>query len=273
VALISGVGDDLLADYLVEFLTVEGVDTTGVRLIPGHNTSLCLSEVSPPERFPQVFYRANPADLQLVLQDSDRALIKQSQMFVTNGTSLASSPSRESTLEALRTARDARLRTIFDVDYRSSSWKSPAEAGRVARGILEWVDVVLGNEEEFGLLSETADADRQLATVLDHGPKLVIRKLGARGVEVRTRSESHAAPPHPMPVVCAIGGGDGFATGFLYGLYKRCTLKQCLQYGNAAAAIVVSRVSCADSMPRLAELEERMCTDAGDRSEAQVGRT
>jgi 5-dehydro-2-deoxygluconokinase len=255
VALISCVGKDLLADYLLDFLKQEGINTTCVRLLQGYNTSLCLSEVSPPDRFPQVFYRSSPADLQVVLGTAERDLIQQANMFVTNGTSLASSPARESTVEALKTARAAGLRIIFDVDYRSSSWTSPREAGRVARGVFPWADVVLGNEDELNLLTDTNDTQGQVAAVLDAGAKLVIRKLGSKGVQAHTRNESYSALPYPMPVTCAIGGGDGFATGFLYAFYKDEPLQECLRYGNAAAAVVVSRVSCADSMPRLEELE------------------
>lgn len=260
VAMISCVGQDLLADYLLDFLQQEGINTTCVRLLQGYNTSLCLSEVSPPDRFPQVFYRSNPADLQVVLGADERDLIQQASMFITNGTSLASSPARESTIEALRTARSAGLRTIFDVDYRSNSWISPQEAGQVARGVLPWVDVILGNEDELNLLVGENDTKTQVAAVLDAGPKVLMRKLGSKGAEAHTRSESYSSLPYPMRVTCAIGGGDGFAAGFLYALYKGRPLQECLRYGNAAAAVVVSRVSCADSMPRLEEVKALMHT-------------
>lgn len=264
VALIGCVGKDLLADYLLDFLTGEGINTTCVHLLEGYNTSLCLSEVSPPDRFPQVFYRGNPADLQVVIGAAELDLIQQARMFVTNGTSLASSPARESTVDALKAARAAGLRTIFDVDYRSSSWPSPEEAGRVARNVLPWVNVVLGNEHELDLLTGENDSKAQVAAVLDAGANLLVRKLGSKGVEAHTANESCSTPPYPMRVTCAIGGGDGFAAGFLYALYRGQSLQECLRYGNAAAAVVVSRVSCADSMPGLEELEGLVQTAAGN---------
>ena len=51
VGLISCIGKDLLADYLIGFLQQEGVDTKFVCLVEGFDTSLCLTEVSPPESF------------------------------------------------------------------------------------------------------------------------------------------------------------------------------------------------------------------------------
>jgi 5-dehydro-2-deoxygluconokinase len=56
-------------------------------------------------------------------------------------------------------------------------------------------------------------------------------------------------------VVSTIGAGDGFASGFLYALLKELPVVECLHYGNAAAAIVVSRLSCSEAMPTLAEVE------------------
>lgn len=261
VGIISAIGKDGLADFLLGSLRHEGVDTQFVRQVEGYDTSLAITEVCPPDRFNQVFYRSKPADTQVTFGAGERDYLRKARMFVTNGTSLAASPAREATLEALRTAREAGIRTVFDVDYRVSSWPSASEAGQLARSVLPWVDVILGNEIELSILTEVSLPEAQLRSLHERGVSVVVRKLGARGVEVHTTGESHSVPPFPMPVVCAIGGGDGFAAGFLYALYHERPLEECLRYGNAAAAVVVSRVSCSDAMPRLEELEALLRTE------------
>ncbi len=255
VGMIGCLGKDALADYLLGVLRKDGVDTQHVRLVEGYNTSLCLTEVSPPDHFPQVFYRREPADTQILVGPAERAYIRQARMFVTNGTSISASPARDATVDALKTAREAGL-TVLDVDYRASSWASPEEAGRQARAVLPWVNVVLGNEDELTLLTGEREAHAQVQTVLAAGVTLVVRKLGAKGVEAHTRDQSYSAEPCPTRVVSTVGAGDGFAAGFLYALDRGLPLEQCLRYGNAAAAVVVSRVSCAAAMPRLEELEQ-----------------
>jgi 5-dehydro-2-deoxygluconokinase len=256
VGIISCVGKDLLADYLLEFLCQEGVDTQYVRLVEGYGTSLCLTEVSPPDRFPQVFYRRRPADTQVSVGKPEQEFIRNSKMFVTNGTSLSASPAREATATALMTARKSHVRTVFDMDYRESSWNSPKEAGEQARKVIPWIDVILGNDDELYILTGERNGTAQAKTVFGMGASLLVRKLGAKGVEVYTANESFAVPPCPVQTLCTIGAGDGFAAGFLYALYREKDLTDCLNYGNAAAAIVVSRVSCSDAMPRLQEIEE-----------------
>lgn len=260
VGIISAVGDDLLADYLLDFLRRENVDTRFVSRISGRNTSLCLTEVWPPEHFRQVFYRSNPADAHVQAGSEALHEISKAKMFVNNGTSLAASHSRESAMAALEAARGAGVTTVFDVDYRASSWPNAEVAGKHARQALPLCDVVLANEEELAIV--TGGASDPKDAVFQSGVRILVQKLGARGVAAHTRNESHSAASSAGNLVCAIGGGDGFATGFLYALLRNHDLAMALAYGNAAAAIVVSRVSCADSMPRLDELEARVKNSA-----------
>jgi 5-dehydro-2-deoxygluconokinase len=254
VGMISALGDDALADYLLGFLQAEGVETRYVQRVAGYNTSLCLTEVSPPDRFPQVFYRREPADTRVTVGPSELDYVRQARLFVTNGTSLAADPSRGATLEALAAARAAGARTVLDVDYRASSWPSPAAAGEQARRALPSTDVVIGNEDELALLTGESEPAAQVSRVLEAGAGLLVRKLGARGVEAHTREGSWFEAPFTVHVVSTIGAGDGFASGFLYALHQGRPLPECLRMGNAAAAIVVSRVGCSDAMPYEPEL-------------------
>ena len=262
VGIISAVGDDLLADYLFDFLKREHVDTRFVARVAGFNTSLCLTEVWPPERFRQVFYRARPADSQIKLSDEAAAEVRTAKMFITNGTNLAESPGREAALEALGVARAAGAETVFDVDYRASSWPNARAAGEAAKAALPHVSVLLANEEELALLTGSEDAREQVRAVLAGGVRVLVHKLGARGVEAHTANTSVHAESRTEKLVCAVGGGDGFASGFLYALFRGFELPRALDYGNAAAAIVVQQVPCAPVMPRLPELEAHLARAA-----------
>ena len=126
----------------------------------------------------------------------------------------------------------------------------------MARDVLSCVDVVLGSEEEREVLTSEREPHGQVQAVLGSGVGLVVRKRGARGVEAHTREQVLCIPPCPTRVVSAIGAGSGFAAGFLYALYLGLPLSECPQYGQAAAAIVVSRVSFADAMPYREEPEK-----------------
>ena len=256
VGIVGCLGTDSLSQFLLDFLRGEKVDTTHVKTAPGFLPSLCLTEVSPPDRFPQVFYRREPADTQLDLGEAEIDYLAGARMFITNGTSLCASPSRESTYLAIERAHRAGCRVVLDVDYRSMSWRRPQEAGLAVRLALPWVDVLLGNELELQLAAGAPTPQEAAGLLRQAGVAMLVLKLGERGTRVYAGEEETFLAPYQVEVVSTIGAGDGFASGFLYALLRGKRVLDCLHYGNAAAAIVVSRLSCSEAMPTLAEVEQ-----------------
>ncbi len=256
VGIVASLGNDSLSEYLIQFLQSENVDTSHVQTAPGYLPSLCLTEVSPPDCFPQVFYRRDPVDTRLDATADDLSYIAASGMFITNGTSLCASPSRESTYRALERAREAGSRVVLDVDYRAMSWRSPDEAGLAVRLALPFVDVLIGNELELTLVAGVKSLDEAVRKLRQARVPMLVSKLGDKGTRVWTGDEPVFLEPYAVPVVSTIGAGDGFASGFLYGLVRGLPVIECLHYGNAAAAIVVSRLSCSEAMPTLAEVQQ-----------------
>jgi 5-dehydro-2-deoxygluconokinase len=254
VGIVSCLGDDSLSEFLIEFLQAEKVDTGHVQRAPGYLPSLCLTEVSPPDRFPQVFYRHNAADTMLRVTEEDLSYIAGREMLITNGTSLCASPSRESTYKAMERCKQAGRRVVFDVDYRAMSWPSPAEAGQAVRLALPFIDVLIANEPELRMVAGEDDLRRAAETIGRCVP-LLVSKLGEQGTRVWQDGKSFFLPPYPVEVVSTIGAGDGFASGFLYATLAGKPVAECLHFGNAAAAIVVSRLSCSEAMPSLIEVE------------------
>jgi 5-dehydro-2-deoxygluconokinase len=255
VGIVSCLGDDSLSRFLTEFLNAEKVETKHVKVAPGFLPSLCLTEVSPPNSFPQVFYRHDAVDTMLEVDDEDLAFASSGKMFITNGTSLCASPSRESAYSALERARQAGCTVVLDVDYRAMSWKRPEDAGLAIRLALPFVDVLIGNQLELTLAAGVADLDQAITKLRNAGVSMLVSKLGELGTRVLTNDETVYLPPYKVDVATTIGAGDGFASGFLYAKLRGMPLTDCLHYGNAAAAIVVSRLSCSEAMPVNAEVE------------------
>ncbi len=254
VGIVSCLGDDSLSRFLLDFLQAENVDTGHVRTAPGFLPSLCLTEVSPPDRFPQVFYRHDAVDTKLDADVGDLEYAASGRMFVTNGTSLCASPSRESTYKAIERAKNAGCRVVLDVDYRPMSWRAPEEAGLAIRLALPFVDVLIGNQPELMLVSGTSNLDAATEKLRAAGVPVLVSKLGHEGTRVWTEEGPVFLPPYKVDVMTTIGAGDGFASGFLFAMLQGFPVKECLHYGNAAAAIVVSRLSCSEAMPVLSEV-------------------
>jgi 5-dehydro-2-deoxygluconokinase len=258
VGILSSLGDDSLSRFLLDFLNAEGVDTSHVQTVPGYLPSLCLTEVAPPDRFPQVFYRHEPVDTRLDIGAADLEYLAGARMFITNGTALCESPSRESAYRALERARQAGCRVVFDVDFRAMSWRGPEEAGLAVRLALPFIDVLIGNQLELGLVAGERDLESATRALRARGVPLLVSKLGDQGTRIWRGDESVFLRPYNVEVVTTIGAGDGFASGFLHAMLLDLPLEECLHYGNAAAAVVVSRLSCSEAMPVLAEVEAIM---------------
>lgn len=256
VGILSCLGDDSLSAFLLDYLRSQGVDVSRVQTAPGYLPSLCLTEVSPPDRFPQVFYRKEAVDTRLQLGADDLEFVASGRMFITNGTALCASPSRESAYRALEHAKSSGRLVVFDVDYRAMSWPSAEDAGLAARLALPYIDVLIGNQLELMLVGGASNLDDAVAALRRRGVPMLVSKLGDQGTRIWRDSETVFLPPYPVQVCTTIGAGDGFAAGFLYALLKDMPLVDCLHYGNAAAAIVVSRLSCSEAMPTLAEVED-----------------
>ena len=58
-ALVTGLGEDPVGDFILEFLEKEGVETKFIVRKPGRRTSAVLLGIEPPDRFPLVYYRDN----------------------------------------------------------------------------------------------------------------------------------------------------------------------------------------------------------------------
>jgi len=261
--MISCLGADSLSQFLVDFLNEEKVDTSHIHRKPGYLPSLAVTEISPPDRFPQVFYRHEAVDTMLAVTPEDLDYAASARMFVTNGTSLCASPSRESTYLALERAHEAGSTVVFDVDFRSMSWPSPKEAGLAVRLALPFVDVLIGNQPELMLVAGAESLDGAVERLLSRGIPMLVSKLGDQGTRIYRGSETVFLAPYRVEVCTTIGAGDGFASGFLYALLQGLPLEECLHYGNAAAAIVVSRLSCSEAMPALDEVRQLMASQQG----------
>jgi len=239
VALISGVGDDPFGRFVSRELARLGVDNSYLITDPAHSTPVTFCEMFPPDDFLQYFYRKPTApDWQLSPDDFDAEEVATTRILYATGTGLAQSPSRETTLAALRTHRGT---TIFDLDWRPALWERPDEYPELAAEACAAADIVIGNEEEV----EAAHV--KAATV--------VVKRGERGATVYERDEETDVPGFPVDVVNGLGAGDAFAAAVGQSLLQKLPLVEAVRRGTVAGALVASRLACSEAMPRLEELE------------------
>jgi 5-dehydro-2-deoxygluconokinase len=241
-AIVSRVGDEGHGEFVRDFLERERVDTRFLAVDPYWQTPPTFCEVWPPDRFPLTFYRKPTApDWQLSPDDFDAEEVASAPLLYATGTGLAQSPSRETTLGALRTHRGT---TIFDLDWRPALWEEdPSEYPALARSAVAAAEVVVGNEEEVE------------AAQLRERPRRLILKRGPRGTTLYDGDEEVDVPVYPVHVVNGLGAGDAFAAAVGHALLRGMSLLEGVRRGSVAGALVAAQLACAEAMPTLDELE------------------
>ena len=87
-ALITGIGQDQVGDFLLNFLNKEGVETKFIPRKPGFRTSAVVLGIQPPDNFPLVYYRENCADSKVNIDDVIYANVGDCRLFEISATAL-----------------------------------------------------------------------------------------------------------------------------------------------------------------------------------------
>jgi 5-dehydro-2-deoxygluconokinase len=251
VAIVSAVGDDGHGRYIHRFLASEGVDVQWLRTHPTLRTALAFCEAWPPDHFPITFYRDPTCpDWEVRLEDVPLEALTRAPLVYVTGTGLAREPSRSMVLGVLE-RRIGQSFTVFDLDWRPMLWGDRAAEYRVlARLGARMADVVIGSDSEYQA------AGLHPGDALALGARIAVTKHGPDGVSAHTaEGGEQRVPGLPVPVVNGLGAGDAFAAAFGAGLLAGLPLVEAIGRGNAAGAIVATRLSCSTAMPRASEVD------------------
>jgi 2-dehydro-3-deoxygluconokinase len=268
-----------MVDYPVGELIAERVRAVGVRPfytrfahngVNGPNMAAVYSDRGLGIRPPVVFYnRANEAAAQLAPGDFDwKAIFGAGVRWFHSGGIFASLSSTTGALivEAMKAAKAAGAVTSFDLNFREKLWNlwgGQKIAVQVVEQIVAHVDVLIGNEEDLqkglGFPGPEVAARSKLDPSAFVGliDKVVARYPHVRAVATTLREvhstnrhswsavawmggQTHQAPTAELDVVDRVGGGDGFAAGFIYGLLTGAPAEEAVRLGWAHGALLTT---------------------------------
>lgn len=230
--------------------------------------------------------RGNSAASQLKPGDIDwDAIFGQGvRWFHTGGIFAAlSDTTADVTEEALIKAKEHGVATSYDLNYRPSLWQAiggKERAQQVNKRIARHVDVMIGNEEDFTacLGLEVDGVSEHLDELPIEGYKRMIERAVAeysnfvatattlRTVKTATVNDwgalcwydgtfHQATHRENLEIMDRVGGGDSFASGFIYGMLTTGDAAQAVEYGAAHGALAMTTPGDT-SMAALAEVEK-----------------
>ncbi|MCH7409449.1 5-dehydro-2-deoxygluconokinase [Belliella sp. DSM 111904] len=271
-SLFTGVGEDKVGDFILNFLQNESIDTTHVARIPGARSSAVVLGIQPPDRFPLVYYRDNCADIQITLDHASQINFNAYKLVEISATALSKEPSRSTVFYAVEKANQVAVPVVLDIDFRADQWQDVRSFGLTVRSLLSKVKIAIGTEEEIlaAMLKDqsqitiehqqisapkiTGDIEEAIDLILKTGVEILLVKRGSQGVTVYTAGgEVFNVPGFPVDPLNVLGAGDAFASGFIYGYLQGWSLYKACRMGNASGAQVVLQSGCANFMPTLEE--------------------
>ena len=117
-------------------------------------------------------------------------------------------------------------------------------------------DILIGNDDEFGILSNNYEKGLQTAHNLSKEVSIVIYKKGERGSITFIENKEIIKGIYPVKALKPTGAGDAFMGAFIGSLLNNKGVEESLDYGSASAAIVVTKVGCAPAMPLFNEIDD-----------------
>src|SRR5256714_1638106 len=268
-----------MVDYPIGDLIAERVRAMGVKPfykrfkhdgVHGPNMATVYSDRGHGIRAPVVFYnRCNEAAAQLKPGDFDWKAIFGAgvRWFHSVGIFAALSPTTaELIIEAMQAARAAGAVVSFDLNYRAKLWNISGGHDRavaVLDRIVKNVDVLAGNEEDLQMglgipgpevaAKSKLDPSAFLAMidkVTKKHPQIKIVATTLREVHSTNRhswgavawidGQTYMAPTCELDVIDRVGGGDGYAAGFFYGLLAGETPEEAVKLGWAHGALLTT---------------------------------
>jgi 2-dehydro-3-deoxygluconokinase len=268
-----------MVNYPIGDLVGERVKAMGVKPfykhfdhdgVTGPSIAAVYSDRGHGVRAPVVFYnRSNEAAARLKPGDFDWNAIfaRGVRWFHSGGIFAALSPTTaEVMIEGMQAAKAAGAIVSFDLNYREKLWNFSGGHSRalaVIERIVKHVDVLVGNEEDLqkGLgipgpeVAATSKLDptaffQMIDRVVEKHPQIKIVATTLREVHSTNRhrwgtvawihGKTHVSPHCELDVLDRVGGGDGFAAGFIYGILKDESPDDALRLGWAHGALLTT---------------------------------
>ncbi|MDF1835824.1 MAG: sugar kinase [Alteraurantiacibacter sp. bin_em_oilr2.035] len=261
---ISALPDNDIGEAAIRELRSFGVDTSHVRR-SGDRVGIYYLEAGANQRPSKVVYdRAHSSICEAAPGDFDWAAIFEGVhwLHITGITPALSQSAADLSLECLAAAKKAGVTVSCDFNYRGKLWKYGKTAPEVMRELVRHVDVGIANEEDcqksldisVDVDVESGELDTRKYEALSEKVLQIYPDMQTIGITLR---ESHSADRNGWSaclrdrdagfklsrhyemtdIVDRVGGGDSFASAFIYGLNAYQDRQQSLEFAVAASCL------------------------------------
>jgi len=232
---IGNVGSDSLGEFQLRSLDKEGVDSTGVNIIPGAETQTAFIIVDQVSGERTILW-GRPKGLAIDPARVDREMVTSGRVLHLDGHDIAAS------IVAAHYARKAGIPVVIDIDNIYPGLER----------LLPLVDFLISSATFPGKMTGESDL-RTALTTLSHttGSLFVAATLGREGVLAYHEGRFLHSPAFPIDCRDTTGAGDAFHGGFIYGLLTGLSVEDTLRMANAVAGLKCTQLGARTGLPTL----------------------
>lgn len=243
---------DDFARCLLDRFRRDGVDPSGVVVLPGHTTGAAFVAyfTGGTRRF--LVHWRHAAAGQLAPEHIQPAYFAAGKWLHLTGCNLAvSEGAREACYRAMACLPPA-ARVSFDANIRPELL-TVSEIRELCAPVIQRADVLLPSVDEAAMLTGEADDEAGCRRWAGEG-KLVVLKQGPRGCRIYRRTEICDVPAFEVEEVDPTGAGDAFCAGFTVALLEGMSLPDAGRFANAVGALAVTKLGPMEGVPTREEV-------------------
>ena len=247
VSLLGVIGNDGFGQYLKTNYSKYGVNTDGLKMLDGVDTSSSIViSSSDGERS---FWHCFGSNAALKDSDIDFDIVKSLDIISVMGTNLMPKFDGEPTAKVLKRCKEMGKITTLD-----NAWDASGRWLKLVEPALPYIDYYMPSIEEASLIAGKTEVEDICDFFLDKGVKTAIIKMGDKGSYIKNKDINEFLPSYKVKAVDTNGAGDSFCAGFVCGLANDWDLEKCAKFGNAVGALMVMSVGATGGAKPMAEV-------------------
>jgi len=247
-AVVGKIGDDGFGTYLTGVLKEANVETKGLAVGKGSNTSASVVVVGNDSE--RSFIHCFGANGEFSYDDIDFDFVKDYKIAFFTGVNLMASLDGEPLGRAVKKAKDLGCITVLD-----TAWDASGRWMELVEDALPYLDYFIPSYDEAALIAGKENPSDIADVFMARGVTTVAIKLGKDGCYIKEPNGSEHTIPTFLNIkaVETTGAGDAFCSGFITGISKGWPLAKCGLFANAVGTFSVSCVGASTGIKSMEE--------------------
>lgn len=252
-AIVSRVGDDDFGWVNINRLREDGVDISGIEIVPQGTTGSAFVRYREDGGRAFVFNILHSACGTITLSEKSLALVDSCSHMHVMGTALYAPSVVESVLTAVERIKANGGTVSFDPNLRAEILDTPGMR-EALQTVLSKTDLFMPSGEELFLFTAAKTEEEAIAELLARGIKAIVVKRGAAGATYHDAEQHLHLPAFDVEEVDPTGAGDCFGATFVTFWLRGASPTDALRYANASGARAVTKAGPMEGASTEAEL-------------------